>query len=131
MNGCITRWAAALCTTLALCLGVGTASATGKLAAADLVGRWQLLGVTESVEQALEPSGPEQGFEFGADGSVRYFPADDSALVNSYEVEGSAVRVRAPEGEQSFEVLQHDGERMLWRLSVGDQEFYYHLRKQD
>ena len=91
----------------------------------DIVGDWQVVGLSEAEDEAPE-AGPPEVFEFHADGTVRSQLAD---VTNEWRVEGDRLVIEAPQGRQEFEVLDYDGTHMRWKFEIGDMLVFYHLKR--
>mgnify|MGYP001819028608 FL=1 len=91
----------------------------------DLLGRWAVTGLSESIDAAPEAAPPEI-FTFRPDGTVH------SALSNGadeWRLEDGAIVVTSAAGGQRLEIVEYDGARMKWTLAVGDMLIVYHLER--
>ena len=117
MNAKYCLWTLLLLVTAA----VGAATPT----ADDVIGRWEVRGLSEGLEAEPEAAPPEV-FTLRADGTVH------SALSNrsdAWRLEDGAIIVESTTGSQRLEIVQYDGKRMKWLLAVGDLTIVYHLER--
>ena len=107
----------------ALLLLAAAATAAATPSADDLIGRWQVAGLSEGVD---EPPGeaPPEVFTFRGDGTV-HSALSDSA--DQWRLEDGGIVVESAGGSQRLEIVEYDGDHMKWTLAVGDLLIVYHL----
>ena len=106
---------------LLLTAAVGAATPT----ADDVIGRWEVRGLSDSLEAEPEAAPPEV-FTLRADGTVHSALSDRS---DAWRLEDDAIIVESATGSQRLEIVEYDGRRMKWLLAVGDLTIVYHLER--
>jgi hypothetical protein len=109
-----------LCTILLLAAAAVVAATPS---ANELIGHWQVAGLSEGID---EPPGeaPPEVFTFRNDGTV-HSALSDSA--DQWRLEDGGIIVESVGGSQRLEIVEYDGDRMKWALAVGDLLIVYHL----
>lgn len=90
-----------------------------------LIGRWRLLGLTETAN-AAPGEGPLVTFEFKEDGTVHSSMAENP---DDYRLEDQTIVVVSKLGNQAFEVQDYDGTHMKWQLEVGEVQMFHQLER--
>jgi hypothetical protein len=112
------------CLWLLLLLAAATAPAATPTAD-DLIGRWAVTGLSESIDAAPEAAPPEV-FTFRTDGTVHSALSDGA---DAWRLEDGGIVVTSAAGSQRLEIVDYGGDRMKWTLAVGDLLIVYHLER--